>query len=109
MSFSKDSSQNTAHVHRNKIYGLGIHSTGAQSSKIVQQLRQNRLGMSTVNLGFHSRTAHFHIAQKQSIFFKTYKNERLCDSIIKLALSLLEAGNSRYHHMVQELFLARHG
>ena len=50
------------------IYGLGIHSTGAQTSKIVQQLHQKSMGMSTVNLGFHSRTAHFHIAQKQSNF-----------------------------------------
>ena len=49
-------------------YGLDIHSTGAQTSKIVQQLHQKSLGMSTVNLGFHSRTAHFHIAQKQSNF-----------------------------------------
>ena len=59
------SRENSCEVGVSK-YGLGIHSTGAQSSKIVQQLRQNRLGMSTVNLGFHSRTAHFHIAQKQS-------------------------------------------
>ena len=51
-----------------RMYGLGIHSTGAQSSKIVQQLHQNSMGMSTVNLGFHSRTAHFHIVQKQSNF-----------------------------------------